>query len=88
MVEIVKFLQKENKDCMGFIKEQNTWIAILEKNPTNTSTNTTLDSIPLYLEKLEDTVNRGAEDEGGESSKDNVRNVRPKPVDRTEHHTS
>ncbi len=50
--------------------------------------NTPSGSIPPYLKKLEDTVDKFAKDdkEDTEPPKDNVRNARPKHIDRKERH--
>lgn len=82
LVEIVEFLRKENKDLKQRIER-------LEKELRKyLNENTPSGSIPPYLKKLEDTVNRHTqEDTGIESPKDNPRNARLTQIDRKEHHS-
>lgn len=49
--------------------------------------NTPSGSVPPYLKKLEDTVNRYQKDDDKRPPEENVRNARPKQIDRREHHS-
>jgi len=50
--------------------------------------NTPSGAIPPYLKKLEDTVEKSSKDDKNDDQpKENVRNARPKQIDRKEHHS-
>ena len=75
-------LQKKNKKLKKRIEQ-------LEKELRKyVNENTSSDSIPPYLKKLEDTVNRFAKDEdNNEPPKGNPRNTKPEYIDKTERHS-
>lgn len=82
LVEIVESLQKENKELKRRIEH-------LENELRKyVNENTPSGSIPPYLKKLEDVVDRySKDDDDKEPPKDNSRNARPKHIDRKEHHS-
>ncbi len=82
LVEIVEYLQKENKELKRRIEQ-------LEKELRKyLNENTPSGSIPPYLKRLEETINRQSEEgDNSDPPKDNPRNERPEHVDRTEHHS-
>ena len=79
---ITEKLQKAVKELASEVKRLNNELRkyVNENTPSG--------SVPPYLKKLEDTVNRYSKDDTGkESPKNNVRNARQKQIDRKEHHS-
>lgn len=82
-------LLKMYNELKRVVEEQNKRIERLEKELRKyNNENTSSGSIPPYLKKLEDTVDKFAKDdkEDTEPPKENVRNARPKHIDRKERH--
>jgi hypothetical protein len=81
LVEIVESLREENRR----LKER---VERLEKELRKyVNENTPSGSIPPYLKKLEEDVNRVSKDEKKDPPKENVRNARLGHIDRNEHHS-
>ena len=81
LVELVESLREENKELKKRIEN-------LEKELRKyINENTPSGSIPPYLKKLEETVDRYSKDDEKEPQRDNDRNTRPEHIDRKEHHS-
>jgi transposase len=83
--ELLKIVESQQKQINELKKEVGTLRKELRKYVNE---NTPSGSIPPYLKKLEDTVDEFAKDDkkDTEPPKENVRNARPKHVDRKERH--
>jgi transposase len=90
LFHIVEQLQQEGKEKDKRIDKLEKQVEKLTNELRKyVNENTSSGSIPPYLKKLEDTVDRyaKADEDDKASPKENVRNARPKHIDRKEHHS-